>query len=133
MINEVLDILVGMGITPQKVSSNLLRFETEGLNFVFQGDLAEDPGYYRLMLPDIESELDNMPNIYEKAVNISSSYKVGKCIIIDGKVWLTVEGFANDTKSVTFSVARLISVLKDMINAYRNYGTDKNESEKKES
>lgn len=133
MINEVLDSLVGLGITPQKVSSNILRFETEGLQFLFQGDLAEDPSYYRLMLPDIDSDLDNMHSIYEKAVKISSSYKLGKCIIIEGKVWLTVEGFAFDAKSVTFLLARLITVLKDMINAYRHYGTDKNESEQKES
>lgn len=132
MINEVLDSLVGIGITPQKVSPNILRFEKEGLNFVFQGDLADDPSYYRLMLPDIDSDLDDMPSVYEKAVQISSSYKVGKCIVIEGKVWLTVEGFAYDAKSVTFLVARLINVLKDMINAYREYGTGKDESGQKE-
>lgn len=124
MINEVMDLLASQGLMPQKISSNVLKFSKEGLKFVFQADLDDDPSFFRLMLPDIEGNMEDMNLVYNKISDISSAFKVGKCVIINNEVWLTAEGFYYEKSTLQLLINRLIKVLQDMINAYWNYGNE---------
>lgn len=131
MVNEVMDVLVSLGLAPQKISSNVLKFSNGGLKYVFQADLEDDPSFFRLMLPDIEANMDNMNEIYRKTSEVSSRFKVGKCVIIDKKVWLAAEGFYYDKSTLPLLINRLIDVLHDMIKVYWNYGKESAEGAQK--
>ena len=126
MVNDVIDILVAQGVSPQKTSSTTLTFSQDGLNFVFQADLEDDPSYFRLMLPDIEPDMGDMSFVYEKIAKVSSLFKGGKCVIINEMVWISVEGFSYDPTSLPSLIKRMINVLKDMVKAYRTYGSEQN-------
>ncbi len=121
MINEVLDVLVDMGITPQKQSPSLISFSKDGYNFVFQADLQSDPSYFRLMLPDIEPN-PNESGINEKMISTTSHFKAAKCIRVDNSVMITVEAFSYEIASLSGLVSRWITLLIDMIKFYRNNG-----------
>ena len=126
MLNEVIDILVKQSIQPQVLSPNIIKFSRENLNYVFQADLEDDPNYFRLLLPDVEPNMEDMQTVYEKIAKITSSYKVGKCIIVNGKVWMSAEGFCYDTAMLPTLMKRLFIILQDMFGGYNSYGREQN-------
>lgn len=123
MINEVLDVLVEMHLSPQKQSPSMITFSRDERNFVFFADMKNDPSYYRLMLPDIEPNMDD-PHLLDKMVDISSRFKSGKCVRAWDRIALTVEAFSYDKNSLPGLITRWIDLLMEMLNAYREYGNE---------
>ena len=122
MINEVMDILVAMNLTPQKMTPTLIKFSKDSLNFVFQADMSNDPSYFRLMLPSVEHYSNDDSALNEKMINVSSQFKAGKCITVNDDVWLTIEAFSYESSALSSLIGRWIAILSDMIKYYREYG-----------
>lgn len=101
--------------------TDLLLFSIGGLNYLAEYNKEVDPAFFRIMLPNIDAysqEKNEMLN------NLTSSYKAGKVLVIDNKVWLSVETLVYGNVDASALFHRMITILRDMINEYRR---DKNE------
>lgn len=101
--------------------TDLLLFSIGGLNYLAEYNKEVDPAFFRIMLPNIDAysqEKNEMLN------NLTSSYKAGKVVVIDNKVWLSVETLVYGNVDASALFHRMITILRDMINEYRR---DKNE------
>ena len=103
-------------------------FDKDRLHYYFYHDASSDPYFFRIMLPRIEDVTEqNHSVIYDKCTTISTDFKVGKAIIIQGQVWLSVEVFVYDnTENVSLLFDRMISVLQLMFEKYKNQNNPNN-------
>ena len=123
MLNKVIQYLESINNnTAHYVNNNfnLLQFNVDGLNYLAEYNSDDDPSYFRIMLPYIDSFNDEMTNdSMDKMLRISTSYKVGKVILIDRSVWLSAEIFIGDKSTASVILPRMVYLLRDMLNAYR--------------
>lgn len=101
--------------------SNILKFSIEGMNFLAFYNKDDDPAYFKIMLPRVEVILDeSKQDIFDKCIKMSSRFKVGKAIILNDAVWLSAEIFLPEKYDGIALFCRMISLLRDMFNQYRN-------------
>lgn len=101
------------------------------LHFIAEYDPSQDPTYFRMLLPDIDS-IDNecKSKIFDIVMDINSRYKVGKIIVLDNRLWITVDNFIYGEWDVSPLFARDIAVARDMINDYRRMRNEQSEQQK---
>lgn len=109
-------------ITRKRVEEEIVFFDKGPLHLCFQAE-NKDPNYFRMLLPiDGEEEKGNLDSLYKRYVEISTGVKVGKVIIVQNKVWLSVELFTYDSNSdsdMAQLFRRMIGVLEYMFNEYK--------------
>lgn len=99
--------------------SGTLSFSLNNLNYLFQWQ-ERDPNYFRIALPNIESApiSNDRMNIINQLV---ASFKVAKAITMeDGNLWLVAETFVYSSDNVDSLFARMIYLLGQIIDEYRN-------------
>lgn len=100
-------------------NSNFVMFSIEDLNYLAEYNKDQDSAFFRIMLPHIV-EYTHPQNInYQLITNLTSQYKCAKSIVIGTQVWLSVECFIYGNVEFPPLFARMIKVLRDMINEYR--------------
>lgn len=103
-----------------------LFFSISGMQFLAEYDSAQDPTYFRLMLPAIDTIDDNNEiQLLRHATNITTKYKVGKIIRLGDSLWITIDNFVYGEWDANPLFARDIAVARDMLNDYRNLQNDK--------
>lgn len=88
------DFLVSEGYRPERDEDGDLRFRHEGRTlFLFRYE--KDPEYFRVALPGAwECESPEEEARALQAVNaVNRDLKVAKAVLVDGVVWISVEGF----------------------------------------
>lgn len=96
-------------------TGSLILFKKEGLYFVFQSD-EDFPRYFRLMLPKILNcdEL-NRANLYQRTLEISAEFKVGKLGVVDNYLWASFEQIILDTNADNSKIFEFgITILENM-------------------
>ena len=99
--------------------SGTLSFSLNNLNYLFQWQ-ERDPNYFRIALPNIESApiSNDRMNIINQLV---ASFKVAKAITMeDDNLWLVAETFVYSSDNVDSLFARMIYLLGQIIDEYRN-------------
>ena len=98
--------------------SETLSFSLNNLNYLFQWQ-ERDPNYFRIALPNIE----NLPIGNEKLTIVNqliAGFKVAKAITMDdGNLWLVAETFVYSSENLENLFARLIFLLGQIIEEYR--------------
>ena len=99
--------------------SETLSFSLNNLNYLFQWQ-ERDPNYFRFALPNIE----NAPIGNDRLAIINeliASFKVAKAITIEGgNLWLVAETFVYSSENIESLFARMIFLLGQIIEEYRN-------------
>ena len=100
--------------------NKLLKFSMDGKHYLAECDHEFDTVFFRIMLPIVEKAGDK-PNcdVMSRMVSISSSYKVGKALLIGEYVWLSAELFIADERKPFTLFDRLINVLNAMYEEYK--------------
>ena len=100
--------------------NKLAQFTIGSNNYMAEFDSVNDPVYFRIMLPIVETIDDaNRHDVLERIVKVTSSYKVGKVITVGQNVWISAEVFIYNTDKSDYLFARLIDVLDSMLTQYR--------------
>lgn len=101
-------------------SKRLAQFKIGSRNYVAEYDSVNDPVFFRIMLPIVDTINDtNRSDILKRVVKISSSFKVGKVITVGENIWISAEVFIYNTENTNLLFARLIDVLDSMFDQYR--------------
>lgn len=100
--------------------NKLAQFTIGSNNYMAEYDSVNDPAFFRIMLPIVETiDEAKRDQILERIVKVSSSYKVGKVITVGQNVWISAEVFIYNTDKSDYLFARLIDVLDSMLTQYR--------------
>lgn len=120
MITKFMAFLTEKGIQFDTPDDTLVKFSSDGLNFLFQYRKKDDPQFIRLLLPRIEDLKgnDNDKAVFKRMIDVSSSIKTVKCIVSNGEVWITSEEFLSSTENVSQVYERMMAVLKLAYNHY---------------
>lgn len=122
MITKFIAFLTEKGIQFNTPDETLVKFSSDGLNFLFQYRKEDDPQFIRLLLPRIENlkgeASDNA--VFKRMIEVSSSIKNVKSIVSNGEVWLTSEEFLSSSENIGQVFERMMTVLKL---AYNNYAS----------
>ena len=104
-----------------KQSGVSIYFDLNNLHYYFYYDAANDPYYFRIMLPIVDNITPETKNsILDKCSTISTEFKVGKVVFIDTQVWFSAEIFIYDTgDGITLLFDRMIQILRLMFEKYR--------------
>lgn len=99
--------------------SETLSFSLNNLNYLFQWQ-DRDPNYFRIALPNIDNSPIN--NDRQSIINqLIAGFKVAKAITMeDGNLWLVAETFVYSSENVESLFARMIYLLGQIIDEYRN-------------
>lgn len=125
MINSIISYLKERGIRYETPDKTLVEFSLDGLNFLFQYREEEDPRFIRLLLPKVEDVKENENDVFKRMIDVTSSIKAVKCVIINSEVWLSVEQFFSSTDNITLVLERMINVLKIAYNQYASIASSK--------
>lgn len=120
MYRSFIAFLKNKGIQYDSPDNTLVTFSLDGLNFVFQYREAEDQQFIRLLLPKIEPFEQDRSDVFKRMIDVATSIKLVKSVIINDEVWLSAEQFVVSTENVNLIFERLIDVLKL---AYHNYAS----------
>lgn len=123
MIQTFQNYLSNRGITSRILdqSQTLLAFQQNNINFLLSYQRNQDPFFIRIMIPNIG--ICNTGNALEmlKLCQLTSQYKVGKFVIEENnQIWIVAEAFLYIQSDHVRLFDRLLSVLTDMFNEYRN-------------
>lgn len=123
MIQTFQNYLANRGITSTFLdpAQTLLSFQQNDINFLFSYRRNQDPTYVRIMIPNIGTlDTENNQEVM-RICQLTSEYKVGKFIIEeDNQIWIVAEAFLYIQSDHVRLFDRLLSVLTDMFNEYRN-------------
>ena len=120
MIKSFIAFLNIRGIEYDTPDNTLVKFRLDGLVFLFQFREEDDPRFIRLLLPKIEDFEGNEGIIIKRMIDVTSSIKVVKSVIINNEVWLVAEQFMASNENVNQVFERMIDVLKI---AYHHYAS----------
>ena len=97
------------------------NFDLNSLHYYFYYDAANDPYYFRIMLPIVDNvTIENKNSILEKCSIISTEFKVGKTIVFNEQVWFSTEVFIYDAgEGLSLLFDRMITILQLMFERYR--------------
>ena len=120
MITKFITFLTEKGIQFDTPDETLVKFSSDGLNFLFQYRKEDDPQYIRLLLPRIEDLKGDASDIavFKRMIDVSSSIKSVKSIVSNGEVWLTCEEFLSSTENINQVFERMMAVLRLAYNHY---------------
>ncbi len=122
MISKFKQFLSSKSIDYTSPSDGFVKFSIGELNYLFQYNESRDSGYFRLMLPNVDSIEDSNADAEDKRkkmIILSTTYKVGKCIQLNNQIWLIAESFFASKDGVEQVFDRMIGLLKEMIEKYR--------------
>lgn len=107
-----LDFLVSEGYRPEVDEDGDLRFRHEGRTH-FLIPQEKDPGYFRVSFPGAwECDGPEEEALALRTVNaVNRDLKVAKCVLVDGVVWVSVEGFFDPPDSFRPVFARCLDVI----------------------
>ncbi len=120
MINKFIAFLTEKGIQFDTPDETLVKFSSDGLNFLFQYRSEDDSQFVRLLLPKIEDVKKNDAEVLKRMIDVSSSIKVVKSIIINNEVWLSAEQFMTSKENINQAFDRMIEIMKL---AYKHYAS----------
>lgn len=123
MLNKIIDILKDFFDVKEyeflNIKKTLLQFSIDERNYVAEYNKDDDPGFFRVLLPKIESiDEISIREVKDRMITITSLYKVGKAISINNEVWLSAEVFISSESNVLELFTRMLSVLNDMYKKY---------------
>lgn len=123
MIQTFQNYLTNRGIASTFLdqAQTLLSFQQNDINFLFSYRRRQDPTYVRIMIPNIGTlDTDDNQELI-RICQLTSEYKVGKFILEeDNQIWIVAEAFLYIQSDHVRLFDRLLSVLTDMLNEYRN-------------
>ena len=125
MIDSFIAFLKGKGIAFDILDGTLVKFSSDGLNFLFQYRKEDDPQFVRLLLPRIEDVSGAGDELFKRMIDVSSSIKAVKSIVTNGEVWLTCEQFMTSTENIDQVFERMVTVLKLAYNHYASAASQK--------
>lgn len=110
MITKFLTFLTEKGILFDTPDETIVKFSSNGLNFLFQYRKEDDPQFIRLLLPRIEDVKGDASDntVFKRMIDVSSSIKSVKCIVSNGEVWLTCEEFLASTENINQVFERMM-------------------------
>lgn len=118
MIDSFIAFLKDKGIQYDVIDNTVIKFSSDGLNFLFQYRKDDDPQFVRLMLPRVEDINGVESNVFKRMIDVSSSIKAVKSIVANGEVWLTCEEFLSSTEKINQVFGRMMAVLRLAYNHY---------------
>jgi len=118
MIDSFIAFLKDKGIQYDVIDNTVIKFSSDGLNFLFQYRKDDDPQFVRLMLPRVEDVNGVESDVFKRMIDVSSSIKAVKSIVVNGEVWLTCEEFLSSTEKINQVFERMMAVLRLAYNHY---------------
>ncbi|MBR1447252.1 MAG: hypothetical protein IJ588_00705 [Prevotella sp.] len=116
------------GIRAQ-IDGNEVTFSVNQLNFLFRS-FPDDPFFIQMFLPKIEDyEVKERRDII---ADINRRFKVAKIVEIDERPWIVADCFVYSKENGHALIGRLIKLLTDVINEYRENVTNSVTSESKD-
>lgn len=108
-------------IVTGRVDKQFVFFDIGEIHYCFQAE-ENDPNYFRILLRiDEEETEENANDVHRRCVTTSTNVKCGKAIIVNKKVWFTVEQIYYSTiENQTLLFRRMISILDYMYNSYND-------------
>ena len=94
----------------------MITFSVNGLNYACEF-FPNDAFFFRIMLPQIDNR--DVKEVRDVIAEINSTYKVAKIIEVANRPWIVAESFAYSKVYGERLMARLVKVLEDVYNAYR--------------
>lgn len=116
MKQKLIDYLDKLGIS-QHTSNDLVTFSMNQLNFVCKF-MPDDPCYIRIMLPRIDNR--DVKELRDVIADINRSFKVARIVEIEDKPWIIADSFVYSNENVEILIGRLIRLLTDVIQNYRD-------------
>lgn len=111
--------LASIGVNVKEGNDTTISFENKGLQYLFLTDNT-DPYYFRLILPNIANISEENRSKITQIINTSNSkFKVAKTIILDDKVWVSVEQFVYSTENINDLFHRALQLLETFIGDFR--------------
>lgn len=112
--------LSSIGVNVKEGNDTTINFEYNGLQYLFLTDQT-DPYYFRLILPNIAVLSDENKSKIPQVVNSSNSkFKVAKAIILEDKVWVSVEQFVYSKDNINELFHRALNLLGTFVTDFRN-------------
>lgn len=129
MINSFIAFLTDKGIQYETPDNTLVKFSLDGLNFLFQYRAEDDPQFIRLLLPKVEDVAQNESVVFNRMIDIASSIKLVKSVIINNEVWLSAEQFMASKENINQIFERMINILKLAYHHYASAALTKTENQ----
>jgi hypothetical protein len=117
MTAKFVDFLSKKGVEDLKQEEGFVFFKYNKFSYMYQYDEKDDPYYFRIMLPNIESPVTD--EIRKKMVTLSTKFKVVKLTEMNNQVWITMEQFVYCFDNLDKLFERMIEVLETAIKEYR--------------
>ncbi|MBQ8462495.1 MAG: hypothetical protein IJ544_00050 [Prevotella sp.] len=95
---------------------NDVVFSVNGLYFLFRS-FPDDPFFFRMFLPKIEDH--DVKERRDIIAEINQQFKVAKILEIDNRPWIVADCFVYSKENGHALIGRLIKLLTDVINEYR--------------
>ena len=121
-MNYAIDNGIEIAVKPQNEdnSKDAIKFDKDGLHFVFLYNKEKDPNFFELALPYIDDFDQNNTRQFNKIVTMTKDYKTGKVIISTGNhVNLTFEQYVFSYENLNKLFEQGIGCLEAMIKDYR--------------
>ena len=112
--------LSSIGVNVKEGNETTISFENNGLQYLFMTD-KDDPYYFRLLLPNIVSiSKENESKIISIINSSNAKFKVAKAIILNDKVWISVEQFVySKDNTINDLFNRALHLLETFIKDFR--------------
>lgn len=95
-------------------NKDYIIFRYNQMNCVFEWDI-NDPGYYRIVLPNIDKYGNNKPQIM---LDVTKSVKLVKCIENGGNVFMFVDGYVTNSIKIDSIFQRFLDTLEYAFQEY---------------
>lgn len=119
MLNQFLDYLNSIGVKFAKGDDSVISFEKDGLVYMFICD-EKDPYYFRLILPNIGDIKEDDPRVSNVVNQMNLQIKAAKAVVLDKKIWVSVEQFVYSADKINDLFKRSIQVLEVFVANFRN-------------
>ena len=119
ILPKFVEYLSSRGLSYTSANDDILNFSYEGLNYMFQSFQETDPYYLRIMLPKVNNKTVNT-DVMRLVNQLNRDYKAVKIVEMEqGSIWMVLESFVYNIDGVDLLFARMIDVLRIVINEYR--------------
>lgn len=114
-----MNYLENNGIQYSRLSDTLISFSSLNHNYIFEYEPQTESQYFRLILPNIESNQVDA-NIHNRILELNRNIKLVKFVEINNNIWIMAEQFCYSAEGIDSLFNRMIGLLDYALNRYRN-------------
>lgn len=119
LLEQFKNYLVSKNIVYDTINEEMIHFNTNELDYVFQVDDRDKP-YFRLILPNLLAITDqNRTQIRNYIAIMNVEFKIGKIVEVEHSLWLTAEMFVFSPLGIDSLFERLIDMLHEFYGRIR--------------